>query len=355
MTKLKDMLRDTAGNMTIIAAAGMGVILMAVGAAIDMSQLVSAKSRAADLADGMALAAAIAAHEGETRNERIELGKEAAQAVYEANFASLGDIAGVTPIVDIDDDTKDVTITVEANVDSFIMGMFGRGNSTTASKAIVSYELDGMPPISLAFAFDTSVSMSYNVTGSSISRLDVLQEATQQFFDSMEIAASDPVKLRSMLSTTFSSYNIDLVDSEDWSFGDDAIDDVIDYVDDMVPDKGTNSTPSLQHSYDQLVTNRPSTAHNWKGYLIFMTDGSNSDQIENDNSLAICNQLKADPAITVVTVTLDFKEKGQGFVRDCASPGNYYDSDDAEKTISDFAAIGHEIGNLIFATFRLKS
>ena len=352
MTKLKDMLRDSAGNMSIMLALGMGVILMGVGAAVDMNQLISTKSRAADLADGMALAAAIAAQDGRTRTERIKLGEEAAQAVYEANLASLGNIAGSAPNVTIDDITKDVKITVKADVDTHIMGMFGQGSSTASAEAVVSYKVDEIPPISMAFAFDTSISMSYNVTGSFKTRLEVLQDATELLFDAMESEASDPALLKASLSTTFSSYNVALVDSEDWSFGADSIDDIIDYVDDMVPDGGTNSTPSLQYSFDQLVTNRPSTDPNWHGYVLFLTDGNNSDAIENDNSLAICDQLKADPAITVITVTLDVGVDGQNFVEACASPGKYYDSANAAQIKSDFAEIGRSIGEVLL---RLKS
>ena len=340
-------------------ALGMGVILLGAGAAVDMSQLTSVKLRTANLADGMALAAAKAARNGNTRAKRIELGREAAEAVFEANLASLGSGDALVPVIDVNDSTKDVTITVKADVDNYIMGMFGQENTTASSESVVNYRVDSIPPISMAFAFDSSISMSFDAYGDpSRTRLEVLQAATVLLFEAMESEASNPALLKASFSTTISSFAHELVDQQDWSTGAQSIDNIIDYVDQMSPSPGggTVSTPSLQYALEQMTTNRPLQDRDWHGFVLFMTDGNNqsgdfADGEINEESLEVCEDLKNDGSITVITVGLGLSGEAQDFLEECATPGNYYESDNAEEIEADFAQIGREIGEVVL---RLK-
>jgi Flp pilus assembly protein TadG len=62
-SKLLNYLSDKTGNMTVLAAGSLTVIMLAVGAAIDISDLASHKSSLQDATDSAVLAAAIS---GET-------------------------------------------------------------------------------------------------------------------------------------------------------------------------------------------------------------------------------------------------------------------------------------------------
>lgn len=347
-------IRNEAGNMAVMFGLALGVVVLGVGAAIDISNLTSVKSKAGDVADGMALAAAMAAKEGATPADRIKLGQEAAEAVFEANKATIGKVDLQAPVVNVNDATKEVSVTVRADVNNSLMGIFGKKTSSASSDAVVSYRLDSVPPISMAFVLDTSGSMGFPANGDpSKTRMEVLQEATQLLFDSMESEAENPALLKASFSTTFSSYNTDIVASEPWSFGEQSITNVITYVDEMLPTSGTNSTPSMQYAFDQLVTNRPVNHPNWRGFVLFMTDGDNNDKVvENPATLALCEALRNDPAITVITVAFSAPIDGQELLEDCATKGKYYESDNAKEIKKDFAKIGREIGETVF---RLKS
>ena len=346
--------RDKSGNIAMMFALLLSVLLLGVGAAVDMSQLASTKSKTSDIADGMALAAAIAAKSGKTVGERKRLGQEAADAVFEANKIMVSGVEMQKPDITIDDATKNVTIIVKAEVSNSLMSMFGHKTSTASSSAVVSYKIDAIPPISMAFAFDTSGSMGFSAVGaSSKTRMEVLQGATQLLFDAMESEAENPTLLKASFSTTFSSYNTDIVASEDWSFGEQSITDVINYVDAMVPTGGTNSTPSLQYAYDQLVINRPTTDPKWRGFVLFMTDGANNNTaVDNPATLALCQSLRDDPSITVIAVAFSAPAAGEELLEECASDGKYYESKNASDIEKDFAKIGREIGETVF---RLKS
>lgn len=350
-------LRDETGNVATIFVFMLGLIFMGIGAALDLSNMTSNKSKAADIADGMALAAARAAQSGKTRAQRIELGMDAADAIFEANR---GVLQGVTlePIIDIDDVTKNVTVTMKADVNFILMDLFGNKSSTVTSDAVVSYKIDSIPPISMAFAFDTSISMGYDAPGDlSKTRLEILQEATQLLFDAMESEADDPALLKKSFSTTFSSFNHDIVDQEEWSLGEQSIDNIIDYVNQMVPVGSTNSTPSLQYALEQMTANRPVQDDDWRGYVLFMTDGNNRDTGDlsaaevNEESLAVCETLKNDGNITVITVGFGLNGAAKDFLEECSTPGNFYESDNAKEIKRHFAAIGREIGEV---NFRLK-
>jgi len=351
---LQHLKRDASGNMATMFALLVSVLFVGVGAAVDMSQIVSTKSKTSDIADSMALAAAIAAKKGSTVGERKRLGQEAANAVFDANKLAVSGVAMKDPGIIIDDETKNVTITVSAEISNSLMGMFGRKTSTASSSAVVSYKIDAIPPISMAFAFDTSGSMGFPAVGnSSKTKMQVLQGATQLLFDAMESEAENPALLKASFSTTFSSYNTDIVASEDWSLGEQSITDVISYVDEMVPDGGTNSTPSMQHAFDQMITNRPSTDQKWRGFVLFMTDGSNNNAADdNPATLALCESLREDPSITVIAVAFSAPPDGEALLEECASKGKYYESKNAKDIEKDFAKIGREIGETVF---RLKS
>ena len=352
MGLVKHYRKDETGQMAVVFALVLGLIFMVIGAAVDMSALTSAKSKASDLADGMALAGALAAREGKSTYQRTLLGEEGVYAIFEENVLSK-DLAVSGLIVAIDDRKKEVRVTFDMSVDYSLMGMFGKKSSNVRSTAVVGYSIDTIPPISMAFAFDTSGSMAWPADGAaSKTKMEVLQEATELLFEAMESEAENPDLLRAAFTTTFSSYNTDIVAREGWSFGGISIDNVKDYANEMVALGGTNSVPSMQYAVDQLIGNRPFRNPKWQGYVLFMTDGSNNNAAsENPDTLALCEQLKSDPLITVITVAFSAPQAGQDLLEECATEGNYYESKDARQIKKDFAKIGREIGE---ATIRLK-
>ena len=129
--------KNETGQMAVIFAFVLGLIFMAVGAAVDMGAMSSAKSKASDLADGMALAGAIAAREGNSSYSRKKLGENAADAIFEDNTLNKN-LATSKPTIVIDDINKEVRVTIDMTVSHSLMGMFGKKSSNVTSAAIVA-------------------------------------------------------------------------------------------------------------------------------------------------------------------------------------------------------------------------
>jgi len=103
-----------------------------------------------------------------------------------------------------------------------------------------------------------------------------------------------------------------------------------------------------------MITNRPVDDPSWRGYVLFMTDGENNNSaVDDPATLAVCDELKADPQITVITVAFSAPSVGKKLLKACAtSKKQFYKSENAKEIKRDFTKIGREIGE---STIRLKS
>lgn len=352
---LSSYIKDKSGGTAIFFSVAVSVLLMSVGAAIDMSSMVSTKTRVGDLADNMALAGAIAASQEYTDPKRTRQGKRAAKGAFSSSKGSDIGVTLTEPTIVVDNVAKEVRVTVEAKVQTSLMGIFGKKQQTVKSSSVVAFNVDHVPPISMAFAFDTSGSMGFAANGDpSKTRMQVLQEATELLFTSLVDAAEAPNLLKDAFSSSISSYNTALVNSQDWQYGASSMDAVQLFADAMVADGGTNSLPSMEYTRDQMITNRPVDDPSWRGYVLFMTDGENNNSaVDDPATLAVCDELKADPQITVITVAFSAPSVGKKLLKACAtSKKQFYKSENAKEIKRDFTKIGREIGE---STIRLKS
>lgn len=335
---------DESGNVAIMFSVVLLLLLGGVGAAVDMSQMVSTKQKVADIADSTALAAALVAREKKRRKNAKE---------YFLENAALETSIEIRDNVDIvfDDSAKEVTVKVAAKTNFFLMHLFGHAENDITATATVGYAIDYIPPISIAFAFDTSGSMGWLTTDGQV-KIDALETATSDLFDAMFAASERPSMLKSALTTSFSTYNTDLVINDVTRSG---YTHILDTMEDdalFIASGGTNSVPAVQFAVDQLIAKETSeTDPKWSGHLIFMTDGDNNQPEWDSDTLAVCDDAKA-RGYTIYTVAFAAPKKGENLLKACASRKKLaFKSDNAKKLKRNFTIIGKRLGE---ATIRIK-
>ena len=339
-------IKDEGGNIAIMFSTVLLLLLAGVGGAVDMSQMLSNRQKVADIADSTALAAALLAREDST------VRKDKSEEYFKEN-AALETSLEIRPDVGIvfDDTAKEVTVTIAAKTDFFLLNLFGIAENDVTASATVGYAIDYIPPISIAFAFDTSGSMASMTTDGQV-KIDALEAATDDLFTAMFSASEAPGLLQNALTTAFSTYNTDLVINDMARGGYDHI--LTTMRDDpfFVADGGTNSTPSVQFAIDQLIAQeQAATDPKWSGNLIFMTDGDNN-LIESDgDTLALCDAAKS-RGYTIYTIAFAAPKKGEDLLEGCASSKKLaFKSANAKKLKKSFELIGEQLGE---ATLRIK-
>ena len=343
LTKYKN---DEGGNVAIMFSVVLLVILGGIGAAVDMSQLVSSKQKIADIADSTALAAALVARE--SQKSRMKFAKEhfAENVAFETSIEIREDVNIV-----FDDSTKEVTVKVAAKTNFFLMHLFGHAQNDVTASATVGYAIDYVPPISVAFAFDTSGSMGWLTTDGQV-KIDALELATGDLFDAMFAATESPDLLDKALTTAFSTYNTDLIINDVPRKGYEHILDTMQDDSLFVANGGTNSTPSVQFAIDQLIAKESSESDpKWSGNLIFMTDGDNNQPQWDTDTIGLCDAAKL-RGYTIYTIAFAAPIKGETLLKNCASaPENFFKSADADALRTNFEIIGRQLGE---ATVRIK-
>ena len=322
------------------------IILGSVGLAIDASRMLANKQKVADIADSTALAAALVAREGDAA--RMSKTKE-----HFSENATLEKGVEIRDNVNIvfDDSAKEVTVTVAAKTNFFLMHIFGHKEKDVIASSTVGYAIDYVPPISIAFAFDTSGSMQWTTTDGQV-KIDALEQATGDLFQAMFDASENPALLNAALTTSFSTYNTDIVINDVNRAGYQHILDTMSMDPLFVASGGTNSTPSVQFAIDELVAKNASEPDSkWSGHLIFMTDGDNNDPQSDTDTLALCANAK-DQGYRIYTVAFAAPKKGEELLEDCASDKKLaFKSKNAKKLKENFETIGRQLGE---ATVRIK-
>lgn len=337
--------KDEGGNVAMMFSTVVLVILAGVGGAIDISQMLSNRQKVADIADSTALAAALVAREGDA----VRMKKS--EKHFEENVA-FEDYVNIKDDVNIkfDDNAKEVTVTVAAETDFVLLQIFGFDDGDVAASSTVGYAIDYIPPVSIAFAFDTSGSMASLTTDGQV-KIDALEAATSDLFDAMFSKSENPTLLETSLSTAFSTYNTELIVNDTARNGYAHIlttmrDDPL-----FVAAGGTNSAPSVQFAIDQLIAAEALEADpKWSGNLIFMTDGDNNQPEWDTDTLALCDDAKT-RGYTIYTIAFAAPKNGEDLLEACASEKSLaFKSKNAKKLKETFEIIGEQLGE---ATIRI--
>lgn len=306
------------GNVAMMFSLTLGVIGIGLGVAIDGNKMVSVHSRASAVADAAALAGASASEASASDREAI------VRAYIEANAFKIspGLLAGA-PVVVFDDESETVSVTIPTDLKLTFGGFLGSASKNVGATSTAVYMRNNIDPVTIAFALDVSGSMQWD-TSDGASKIEVLKKATKSLFDSIESGTDNPSGLKKALRSGMSAYNTKLTSSQPMNWGWDNLERSVSA---LAAGGGTNSTPALENSYNQLVNDRAyrrSYDANYeperlKEYVIFMTDGDNNLPEFDLKSAEICQNMRSE-GIEIYSVAFEASEKGQLLLVDCASP-----------------------------------
>ncbi len=331
--------RDISGSFTVFWALSLSTILMLVGAAYDMNAATTAKAKAQNFADTIALTAAInvKANDGLPQTD--------AQGFIHNKTYNLSDLGfNLDPYiktgasqarenwakVTYDQDAGQLTAVITGNAKTPFMSIFGINKISFTSSATVDYAVDDINnSLSLALVLDTSGSMWY-YDETDTKRQDAMEAAALKLMTDLETLVAGQEDNGRILRTGMIPYYSyiwwDKVVSMKWGR-------VSDYqINSLWEGGGTNASDSMEladtwmqseGAFHEAETGRTDA----KKYVILMTDGVNNYSSYDADTLTACTSMK-DAGVTIYTIgyALNLQTYGSD------NPGNTYTPSQAEIT-----------------------
>lgn len=137
------------GNVAIIFALSLLPMLAAVGAAVDITRALQVKARLSSALDAAGLAA------GRKIDSSDAVIIETAKAYFKANYPA--DALGVPGALDVDITDNQISLRVEASVDTAVMNLFGFDTIDVGAETDINRAITGLE---IALALDNTGSMS---------------------------------------------------------------------------------------------------------------------------------------------------------------------------------------------------
>jgi len=340
----KSYLNDTAGNFAMMTALFMGILVFAVGAAIELSRMVDMRSNIQGMADAAALAGAFAA--------KNELGDREGYVRQNILINQQGPLANLSvyqnAVVTFNDETEEVTVQIPVSFPSFFSGILGEDTLDVSAQSIVSYKTEAIDPVTIAFALDVSGSMGWGSVGegedaTGPQKIEVLEQSIKKLFEELKAGSPNPDLLPDSIRTGWSAYNTEVVDTVDIAKGWEHLITALD-AGALVANGGTNSTPALTQAHQHIIKDRKERTSiellRLREYVIFMTDGDNNDIVWDEESSQICLAMRND-GIEIYSIAFSSPEKGEVLLLDCASWNDKVERED-DPELEDFATLAEE-------------
>jgi Flp pilus assembly protein TadG len=311
-------------------------MMVALGMAVDMGNASRTQQKLSGMVDAMALASA-KQHWDAANRESV------AQKFLDANLTDgYGPNLSITNVsVSFDDGARRVSVSVTADVPTLMMGIAGVDKITTGVESTVSYEVHASEPVSVGLVLDVSGSMRWN------SKIGTLRLAATSLLDRLKLADPDDVYVRTGLVSYYSYIRHSV--SMDWG-----IDHTRSVVQGLYASGGTASTAAVDRVGDWLADPVEQSEHESQSvhegtefelhkFMIFMTDGDNNYNADDDATEALCDTFK-DEGIEIFSVAFNAPYGGRQLLEYCASSEeHYFDAQDSAEFLLAFELIGERI------------
>ena len=159
MTLLRQFSRNTTGTIAVTFALSILSLLVAAGCAVDYVRWQMAQTELQAIADAAALSAG-ASNENNTKKFR-----QIAANFVDENKVKITSQNVETTAFDYDPDTETVSLTLEGDIQTSLMGLVGITEMATAASSTV--KVRGTPPVEAVLVLDTT----YSMVGSKIASL----------------------------------------------------------------------------------------------------------------------------------------------------------------------------------------
>ena len=309
--------RDQSGQFAIMFAAASTMLLMGVMVAVDMSKLTNSQARVTVVTDAAALAGAQAFDSA----DRVAV----VQAFLDANGDQMlpASMTG-TPVIGFDDNTREVSVLIEAEVDLPFANVLGMSDKNVIYRSVAVYP-DDMDPLTIAFALDISGSMG-GTTSDGVVKIDALKTASEEMFNVIEGKVKNPQTIEKYIRTSVSAFESTLtVDQEmTWGFAD-----TRQTIQNLNRGGGTNTLAALDDAHQKILDDRMFRISadptfdlaTLDEFVIFMTDGQNTagdPVILDDSSYERCVEMRED-GIEIYSIGFAAPDRGKLLLLDCAS------------------------------------
>lgn len=320
MAIVKNFCRDENGNFAILFAISATLLLIGAMVAIDINQMVSAKTKVAAITDAAALAGAQAFDQP----NRIQVVQE---YLTENSNEYLPSTMINNPIIRFDDNAQEVHVSIDAHAELPFAKIMGLKDRAVAYKSVAAYP-DAMDPLTIAFALDISGSMGWSTADGQV-KIDTLKSASAQLFQIIEQKVKNPSSIDKYIRTGVSAFNSGLAVDQDMEWGFETTKTTIQ---ELTAGGTTNTFSALENAHKQILDDRMVRLTEDPGFnlstldefVIFMTDGENTagDPVFlDDESYETCIAMRED-GIEVYAIAFTAPARGQMLLLDCASWDN---------------------------------
>ena len=380
---------DQRGNFGILAAVLIPVILAAVATSMDISKLLSDKSKLSSALDAASLATASALTNGDITSAqaqafavRIAAG-QISSTLSAAQVTELKASLVATVTSQGSGTKKDYTVKVTGRFTSNMLAFSAfhvAGNRTVGASSTATSQAQTATALSLYLVVDRSGSMSWPTTTQDtsqpngcwqyfeanwpyssyskpcyINKMSSLKSAAAALFDQMDTIESVDTT-NSLVRTGVISFNDSAQTPSNLAWGTTA---ARNYVTALPanPTGGTDMTGAMSTANTALNAATETSAQTSKGnkdfkkFIVLMTDGENTGNSSNwdpsldAKTLTTCTAART-AGVTVFTVAYMAPSNGEALLKSCAGDiSNYYKASDMPSLVKAFSDIGGKVAN----------
>lgn len=343
----RDFGSDRRGNVMMMFGLFMVPLFLFVGAALDYTRALDARTKMQSVADLATIAATKELLKDDVTAAQAEaVAEQIFNSQINGNPEFYGTLTNIKPSVKATKTVVDgvTTTTVEvgatAEIDLVLasavsdMKLFDlgvRSVSENTAKAVGA--------ISMFLVLDKSGSMDG-------AKMTSLKQATDDLLK--QLSTADPSK--KYVRTGAAAYDTSVASFKKLDWG---VSHTDTYTQALVAVGGTNTASGTKIAFNQLKKAKEKKQHEKKNgqvpkkFMLLLTDGSNNKSIWDTDTLTYCTKAK-NKGIEVYTVAFQAPESGEKLLKKCASSlEHYFDASQSAELVAAFKAIGAQVADSI--------
>lgn len=344
--------RDTNGNIIMIFGLFLVPLFLFVGAALDYTRALDARTKMQSVADVATIAATKELLKDDVTAAQAEaIALSIFNSQINTNPQSYGKLSKIKPTVTATKTkvngitTTRVEVGATAEIALVLASAVGDLKLFDLGVRSVSENTaEGLGALSMYFVLDRSGSMGW--TNGGVVKLTSLKTAMNDLLN--QLKAADPDK--KYVRTGSAAYNTGVDSSQAIVWGTKK---VSNYTAALTDDGGTNTSSATTIAVAALKHKREVKKHYKKNeqvpkkFMLLMTDGDNNQNSWDTDTLTDCTDAKNN-GIEVYAVAFAAPSKGKTLLKNCASSiDHYFDASQANELIAAFKEIGTQVAKSI--------
>lgn len=363
LRRVRTLLADRSGNIALMAALLLPLLIGAAGVGLDVTRLVLAKTELQDAVDVAALAASSGlANEVMTPDQAKAAARNhlsiAMSNTKRAGLSveELGDADAVARNADIRIDSsatgvgsgKKYTIVVSASMRQRLTPLsklIGLADVTISARGQSIGSTATESALSMYLVLDRSGSMGENAKKAGVTKIQSLKSAVAALL--AQLTEADPTNTYARTGAV--SYNGSMNTPSELTWTEPT---TLAYVNALTATGSTDSSKAIAKAYSSLMDVKEDEVHRVKSglvpkkFIVFMTDGDNTTKQADTDTKATCDAAR-DKKVTVYSVAFLAPSKGKSLLQYCAtSPSHFFAAEDADALVAAFASIGRDASQL---------